>query len=79
MDKGTYEHIVTYLERELELHGLEAPNEIQINTVSQQPTNTSADRPQPTCDHCEGPGHYKNQCRLLKKQQERTEVNQNIP
>ena len=79
LENGTYEQIVTHLERELELNGLEAPDELPINNVSQQPTNTNADRPKPTCHHCKKPGHYRNQCRLLKKQQEQTENNQNIP
>ena len=48
LENGTYEQIVTHLERELELNGLEAPDEIPINNVSQQPTNTNADRPKPT-------------------------------
>ena len=73
------EQIVTHLERELELNGLEAPDELPINNVSQQPTNTSADRPKPTCHHCKNPGHYRNQCRLLKKQREQTEDTQNNP
>ena len=64
MENGTYEQIVTHLERELELNCLEAPDELQINTVSQQPRNTNADRPKPTCHHCKKPGHYRNQCRL---------------
>ena len=33
MLKGTYEHIVTHLERELELNSLEAPDETQMNNV----------------------------------------------
>ena len=34
LENGTYEQIVTHhLERELKLNGLEAPNELQINTV----------------------------------------------
>ena len=33
---GTYEQIVSHLERELELNGLEAPDEKPINTVTQQ-------------------------------------------
>ena len=74
---GTYEQNVTDLERELELNGLEAPDELPINNVSQQPTNTNADRPKPTCHHCKKPGHYRNQCRLLRKQRERTENNRN--
>ena len=47
--------------------------------MSQQPTNTNADRPKPTCHHCKKPGHYRNQCRLLKKQREQTENDQNNP
>ena len=79
MENGTYEQIVTHLERALELNGLEAPDELPINNVSQQPTNNNADRPKPTCHHCKKPGHYRNQCRLLKKQRETTENNQNNP
>ena len=80
LENGMYEQIVVRdLERELELNGLEAPDELPINNVSQQPTNTNADRPKPTCHHCKKPGHYKHQCRLLKKQREQTEKNQNKP
>ena len=79
LENGTYEQIVTHLEQELELNGLEAPDEIPINNVSQQPTNTNADRPKPKCHHCKKPGHYRNQCFLLKKQLEQTENNQNDP
>ena len=79
LENGTFEKIVTHLERELELNGLEAPDELPINNVSQQPTNIYADRPKPTCHHCKKPGHYRNQCRLLKKQREETENNQNNP
>ena len=79
LENGTYEQIVTHLERELELNGLESPDELQINTVSQQPANTNADRPKPTCHQCKKPGHYRNQCRLLKKQREQTENIQNNP
>ena len=75
----TIYQFVTHLRREIELNGLEAPNELQINTVSQQPTNTNADRLKPTCHHCKKPGHYKNQCGLLRKQREITENTQNIP
>ena len=67
LENGTYQQIVTLLERELELNGLEAPDELSINTVSQQPTNTNADRSKSTCHHCKKPEHYRNQRRLLKK------------
>ena len=79
MENGTYEQIVTHLERELELNGLEAPDELQINNVNQKITNTNADRPKPTCHQCKIPGHFRNQCRLLKKQREQTESIQNNP
>ena len=79
LENGKYEQIVTHLERELELNGLEALDELPIKNVRQQPTNTNADRPKPTCHHCKKPGHYRNQCRLLKKQREQTENSQNNP
>ena len=79
LKNGTYEQIVTHLERELELNGLEAPDELLINTVSQKLTSANADRSKPTCHHCGKPGHYRNRCRLLKKQREETEKNQNNP
>ena len=62
----------------MELNGLEAPDELQINSVSQQLTNANAEIPKPTCHHCEKPGHYRNQSRLLKKHREETENNQKI-
>ena len=79
LENGTYEQIVTHLERELELNGLKAPDELQINTVSHNTVNANADRTKPTCHYCKKPGHYKNQRRLLKKQREQTENNQNNP
>ena len=68
LDNGTFGKIVTHLEMEVELNGSEASDELQINIVSHQLTNANADRPKPTCQHCEKPGYYRNQCRLLKKQ-----------
>ena len=73
LENGTFEQIVTHLEREIELNGLEAPDELQINTVSHDTANTYAGRPKPTCQHCKKPGHYRNLCRLLKKHREQTE------
>ena len=76
---GDNKQIVTHLEKELELNGLEAPDELQINTVSQQPKNTNADRPKPMCHHCKKPVQYRNQCRSLKKQLKKSEDTQNNP
>ena len=38
LENGTYEQILSHLEGELELNGLEAPDELQINTLTQQAT-----------------------------------------
>ena len=48
LENDTYEHIFTHLEKELELNGLEATDEPQINTVSQHTTNSNGHRPKPT-------------------------------
>ena len=66
LENGTYEQIVSHLERELELNGLEAPDEMPINTVTQQAPQQKANKPRPTCHHCKKQGHYQNQCRQLK-------------
>ena len=79
LENSTYEQIVTHLERELELNGLEAPDELQTNTVSHNTAKANADRAKPTCHYCKKPGHYRNQCRLLKKQRELLKNNQNNP
>ena len=79
LENGTYEQTVTHLKRELELNGLKAPDDLQINTVSHNTANTNADRPKPTCHHCKKPRHYKNQCRLLKRQKEQSEDTPNNP
>ena len=68
LENSTYEQIVTHLQKELELNGLEAPDELHLNSMNQHATITNADRPEPTCQHCETPGHYRNQCRFLKRQ-----------
>ena len=79
LEKGIYEQIVTHLESDLELNGLEAPDELQINTVSHNTANTNADRHKPTCHHCKKPGLNRNQCRLLKRQKGQSEDTQNNP
>ena len=77
LENGTYEQIVTHLERELELKCLEDPDELlQINTVSHNSANANADITEPTCHYCKKPEHYRNQCRLLKKKREQTKNNQ---
>ena len=58
LENGTYEQIFTHLEKEIELNGLEAPDELQINTVSHNTVNANADRTKPTCHYCKKPKHY---------------------
>ena len=78
LENGTYEQIVSHLERELELNGLEAPDEMPINLVTQQASQQNSDKPKPTCHHCKKPGHYQNQCRQLKREKDQTRNNTNI-
>ena len=49
LENGTNEQIVSHLERELELNGFEAPDEMQLNTVMQQDTQQNSEKPKPTC------------------------------
>ena len=72
LENDTYEQIVSHLERELELNGLEAPDEMPINTVTQQAPQQNSNKPKPTCHHCKKPGHYRNQCRQLKREKDQT-------
>ena len=68
LENGTYEQIVSHLEKELEMKGLEAPDEMRINTVTQQAPQQNSNKHKPTCHHCKKPGHYQNQCRQLKRE-----------
>ena len=75
LENGTYEQIVSHLERVLELNGLEAPDEMQLNAVMQQDTQQNTGKPKPTCHHCKKPGHYRNQCRQLKREKDQGQNN----
>ena len=77
LENGRYEQIVSHLERELELNGLEAPDEMPINTVTQQAPQQNSDKPKPKCHHCKKPSHYQNQCRQLKREKDQTRNNTN--
>ena len=44
LENGTYEQIVSQLEMALELNGLEAPDELQMNTVTQQATQQNSEK-----------------------------------
>ena len=51
LGSGTFERIVTHLEVEIELNGLETPDELQINTLSHKTATTHVDITKPTCHH----------------------------
>ena len=79
MENGTYEQIVSHLEKELELNGLEARDEMPINTVTQEAPQRNSNKPTPTCHHCKKPCHYQNQCRQRKREKDQTRNNTNSP
>ena len=62
---------------ELQLNGLEAPDELQINTVTQKATQQNSEKSKPTCHHFKKPGHYRNQCRQLKREKDQARNNTN--
>ena len=67
LENGRYEHIVTDLESGLELNGLETLDELQLNTVSHNTANTTANRPKLTCHHCKKNRTIRNSVPLPKK------------
>ena len=48
LENGTYEQIVSHLERKLEMNGLEAPDEMPITTVTQQVPQQNSEKRNPT-------------------------------
>ena len=77
LENGTYEQIVSHFGRELELNCLEAPDEIPLNTVTQQAPQQNSNKHKPTCHYCKKPGHYQNQRRQLKRDKNQTRDNTN--
>ena len=77
LENGTYEQIVSHLERELKLNGLAAPDELPIPTVTQQAPQQNSGKPKPTGHQCKKPDHSQNQCRQLKREKDQTRTNTN--
>ena len=77
LENGTYEQILSHLEKDLELNGLEAPDEMPINTVRQQAPQQNSEKPKPTCHHCQKPCYYENQCLQLKREKDQKRTNTN--
>ena len=61
----------------LGLNGLEAPAEVQINTVTQQTTQQNTGKPRPICLLCKKAGHYRNQCCKIKQERDQVQNNTN--
>ena len=79
LENGTFEQIVSHLERELQLNDLEAPDELQINTVTQQATQQNTEKPRPSCHRCKKSGHYRNKCRQLKRKKKQAQKTRTVP
>ena len=62
---------------ESELNDLEAPDELRINSVTQQATQQNSEEPNPTCHLCKKPGHYGYQCRQLEREKDPAPINTN--
>ena len=77
MEIDTCEQIVSHLERELDLYGLEAPDEMPVSTATQQAPEQNSKKHRSTCHHCKKPGQYQNQCRQLKREKDQTRNNTN--
>ena len=75
LENKTYEQIVSNLEMELEVNGLEAPDELLINIVTQHATKPNPEEMKPTLYHCKKPKHYRNQCRQLITEKDQGESN----
>ena len=76
MENGTYDQIVTHLERELELTGLENDGELTIPTMTAVPPNDNQQNTEQTkilCHYCKKPGHVIRDChkRIRKEQEQR--------
>ena len=67
LEKSSYEQIVTHLGIELELDSWEALDELQMNTVTQRATEPNPEKPKLTCHHRKKSGPWRNQCRQLKR------------
>ena len=86
LENGTYEEIVAYLERELELNALEESDDLPMATMASASTsnnnllsngiNTNKDA---QCSYCKATGHFYKSCPKLKKKKELEDKNGKKP
>ena len=86
LENGTYEEIVSHLERELELNALEESDDLPIATMTSASTsnnnllsngiNTNKDA---QCSYCKATGHFYKSCPKLKKKKELEDKNGKKP
>ena len=78
LEDKPYNDIVLHLEREMRLNGLGAPDEVTLvplnkvepvppNTESKQADNTTQNAKKGYCFYCNKFGHYKAECRKMKR------------
>ena len=71
LEDKPYNEIVLHLEREMRLNGLGTPDDITLvplnNVVPTSNTPHNKENTQGFCFYCSGYGHYKAQCRKLKR------------
>ena len=78
LEDKPYNDIVLHLEREMRLNGLGAPDEVNLvplnkvepappNTESKQADNTTQNTKKGYCFYCNKFGHYKAECRKMKR------------
>ena len=77
LENGTNQQTVSHIERELGLKCLEAPDEMQINTMMQQAPQQNSDNRNQLATIAQKPGHHRSQCRQLKQETDQTRNNTN--
>ena len=76
MEQFIYAKVLRHLKKIInQLNRLEAPNELQMNTVTQHATKPSTGKPKPTYHQCRKPSHYRDHCRQLKPEKDQGEGN----
>ena len=77
LENGTYEQVVSHIGKEIEPNYLEASDEMQICTVTQQVIKPISEKSKRTCHHCKKRGYHRNQCRQLKKKETKMAATKN--